>query len=181
MKGSFAHVDGALIDRIFQPLVDWIGDHTTFDGFRVARICVDLAALAWILSTLGGMAETAASGTLASESVQFAMIALVLGAMSVLRALFQRTGGGPNPLRAAMHTHRAICLLWLLGLLVKTAASPPGLAAMALLTMGAFATTAFYAAACSNPPTKRRVSRKGNRRWILPAMHRGLLFVAARF
>jgi hypothetical protein len=64
-----------------------------------------------------------------------------------------------------MHVHRAACLIWLIGLLAKTMALPAGLASMALLGVGVFATMAMYAGSCSNRPTDRREIRKG--RWVL--------------
>jgi hypothetical protein len=168
MKESFARVDDALIDRVFQPLVDWIEYRTEFDVFRVARVCIDLAALAWILSQAGNLAQAVGGGNLGLQGFQFAVIVLGLSAMLVLRRLFERTGGrgagsmglAANPLRPGMQVHRAACLLWLIGLLVKTVASPFGLAALTLLALGVFATTAVYVGSCSNRPPKRRESRK---------------------
>jgi hypothetical protein len=121
------------------------------------------------VSQAGSLAHAVGGGNLGLQGFQFAVIVLGLSAILVLRRLFERTGGGgtgrmgvaANPLRAGMQAHRAACLLWLIGLLVKTAASPFGLAAVTLLALGVFATTAVYVGSCSNRPTKRRESRNG--------------------
>jgi len=181
MKEGFARVDDALIDRVFQPLVDWIGDNTAFNGCRVARACIDLAALAWILSQTGNVARSVEAGNLRLEIFQFALIVVGLKAILVLRTLFQRMdgtraarmGGAENPLRAGMQVHRAVCLLWLIGLLVKTGASPTGLESLALLAIGVFATMGVYVGACSNPPPQRRESRTDEWGGRLAALRRG--------
>ena len=181
MKTSFLRADDALIDRVFQPSVDWIADHTAFDGFTVARICIDLTALAWLVSQYSHIAETAASGNLGFDVPQFAITVVGLGAISVLRPLFQRTDRGgsgrrnvsSNPLRVGMYVHRAVGLLWLIGLVAKTMASPPGLASFALLGVGIFATTAMYFGACSNHPTKRCEIREGDGAWKLAPLRNG--------
>ena len=167
MNEGFAQLDDALIDRVFQPLADWVEHHTEFDVFRIARLCIDLAALAWIVSQAGNVAKTAASGNLALEAFQFGVIVLGLSAISVLRRLFERAGGTgrgrmgacANPLRAGMQVHRAACLCWLIGLLVKTGASPAALGTVALLALAVFATAAVYVGSCQNRPRTGRESR----------------------
>jgi hypothetical protein len=168
MLRNFASVDGALIDKVCQPFIDWIDQRVAIDCFQVARICIDLSALAWIVSQ--APAAVASDGA-APLGIQFALIVLGLGAIMILRATFQRAGGGrqPNPLRAAMYTHRLGCMFWLAGLVVKTATVPMGLASLALFAVGGFATIALYVGACSNPPPKRRENWAGNDQWRLVA------------
>ena len=95
-----------------------------------------------------------------------------------MRNLFQRTnraGGasiGANPLRAGMHVHRAVCLIWLVGLLAKTAAAPLGLAPVMLLAVGVFITMALYVGACSDRPPKRRDIRHADPLWKPAAVRR---------
>ncbi len=171
MRESLARADDALIDCACQPLVEWIDQHMAIDCFGVARLCIDLSALAWILSQVGGMVTAAGAGTPALEVSQFAVMVLGQGAIMVLRTIFERAGragsgrrdGRMNPLRAAMYTHRLACLFWLTGLLVKTATGPAGFGALALLAVGGFATAAVYVGACSNRPQKLR--KRGTDSW----------------
>jgi hypothetical protein len=166
MRGNFASLDGALIDKVCQPIIDWFAQHVAIDCFRVARICIDLSALAWIVSQAS---DAAASPGSVPQGIQFGLIVVGLGAIMMLRATFQRAGGGrqPNPLRAAMFAHRLACLLWLTALLAKSTTMPAGLASMALFAVGGFATVALYVGACSNPPPTRREIRIDREQWRL--------------
>jgi hypothetical protein len=161
MQDGLVRLDGALIDGVCQPLVDRLYNHLASDCFRLARICTDLSALAWILSQAPGASEAAKTGNLDLGMFQFALIVLGLGAIMVLRALFERAGNGrngglPNPFRAGMFTHRLVCLVWLAGLLVKTGMTPIGFGSLTLLAVGGFATAALYLGSCSNRPPKTR-------------------------
>ena len=172
MLGNFERVDGALIDKVCQPLIDWIDQHVVIDCFRVARTCIDLSALAWIVSQASGASLPA---EVVPMGIQFALIVLGLGAIMMLRATFQQTGGvrRPNPLRAAMYIHRLTCLIWLMGLLAKTATMPAGLAPFALFAVGGFATVALYVGACSSPPPTRREISMDSERWRLASSRSG--------
>jgi hypothetical protein len=167
MLGNFARVDAALIDRVCQPMIDWIDQKVAVDCFWVARTCIDVSALAWIVSQASGAASLARFAIQGPEVIQFALIVLGLGAVMVLRRTFERPAGGhrPNPLRAAMVAHRLSSLVWLAGLLAKTATMSFGLASLALLAVGSFATVALYVGACSAPPPKRREFRIGEEQW----------------
>jgi len=172
MEKSLARVDGVLIDKVCQPLVDWLSQHLSIDCFRVARVCTDLSALAWILSQVPGLSAMAKNGALGPELFQFGLIVFGLGAIMVLRVLFERaggtgsgrTGGVGNPFRTGMFTHRLTCLVWLTGLLVKTAILPIGFGPLALLAVAGFATVAVYVGSCSNrPPKQQRFSKRRTR------------------
>jgi hypothetical protein len=157
MKDALERLDDALIDRVFQPLADWLDQHVALDIFRVARTLVDLASLMWICAEA---AERFDGSGLAFA--HFTVIVLGLWALSTLRKVFERPAGTraqANPLRAGMNVHRAACLFWLLALLAKTAEAPADLAPLALLAVGVFATSALYIGACTKPPPKWRESR----------------------
>jgi len=167
MLDQVARADDGLIDRVCQPLVDRIGQHADIDCFKVARVCTDLSALAWILSQASVTAAAVGNGVVGFEAFQCALILLGLGSITVLRTLFERAGGGrkgsqANPLRASMYTHRLACMLWLIGLLIKTAMTPVGFGSLALFAVGAFATLAVYVGACSNRPPQRREQRENS-------------------
>ena len=156
-------VDDALIDRVFQPLADWMNRTMALGTNRAARTAVDLASLAWICAEAGAAAHAVASQDLRSTVVRGAVIVLGLFALTILRGVFQRTEGTAgahvqaNPLRLGMRTHRAACLLWTIALAVKTIAAPSG--SLALLAVGLFATVAVYIGACTNRPPAWRESR----------------------
>ena len=165
MLDQVARADDVLIDKVCQPLVDWIDQAAELDCFKVARVCTDLSALAWILSQASVTAAAVGTGNLGFEFFQCALILLGLGSIIVLRTIFERVGGSrggsqANPLRASMFTHRVMCLLWLIGMLIKTAMTPVGFEPLALFAVGAFATLGVYAGACSNRPPKRHEQRE---------------------
>lgn len=169
MRESWGRVDDALIDRVFQPLVDAISQHMPMNCFRMACVSTDLAALAWIVSQAQATTVATGSGVLGFEAFQFSLILLGLGAITLLRTPFERmggTGGGTeraNPLRPGMYVHRLACLLWLAVLAAKTAAAPVGLGSVALFSVGIFVTAAVYIGACSSRPHKR--SQRFGRQW----------------
>ncbi len=168
MNESFARVDDALIDRLFQPLADWMNRQMAFGTNRAARTAVDLASLAWLLAQAGAISDAAAAHKVGYCSVLGLVVVLGLWAFTILRNVFQRTDGTArayaqaqaNPLRPGMQLHRAICVFWMIGLTVKTIAGAPGLGSLALLAMGVFTTAAVYIGACTNhPPAWREVGR----------------------
>jgi hypothetical protein len=165
MRDVLARVDDALIDRVFQPLVDWMDHHTEIGIFRAARFCVDLASLMWICAEANGFAGGSGFDGSGSIAFRFAIVVAGLWALSSLRGLFQRSDDAraANPLRAGMRTHRAACLFWMIALSIKTAHAPNGFEALALLAVGAFATSAVYIGACTTAPPKRRERRSA--RW----------------
>lgn len=178
MRAALTRLDDTLIDRVFQPLVDWMSEHLSLDCFLVARVCTDMAALAWVVSQAGDVVTALGSADSSPATLRFVLLVLGLGAITVLRTLFQHVGSGgkaaarANPLRAGMQVHRFMCQFWLVGLLAKTAAAPFGLAAMGLLAVGMCATLAAYFGACSNPPPKRHAYMAGGP-WKLAPLPRG--------
>lgn len=173
MRDFIARVDDALIDRVFQPFVDWIGDLMAFGTCRMARVCVDLASLAWILAETGGLAGAIAANEFGLAAFRGVMVVMALWALSILRNIFPKadvSGEGratANPLRVGMHSHRATCLLWMAGLLIKAAVAPTGFESLALLAMGSFATASVYIGACTDSPTRRREKLWNARGWRL--------------
>ena len=165
MRDMFARLDDGLIDRFCQPLVDWLADHVEIDCFRIARLCTDLAAGAWVLSQAELASTAARSGNTSLATFQAVLILCGLGGMMTLRTLFQRPSGGrsgnraqANPLRAGMFTHRVASLLWLAALGAKTFTMPPGLSLFALLAVGLFGTASLYLGSCTTPPPRTRTS-----------------------
>lgn len=161
MREFFGRVDDGIIDRVFQPAVDWLGDIFDIDGLRAARILTDLSAGAWVLSQANQLGHAAASGHGAALSASVVLLLIGLSAIMVLRTVFQGSTGGRgramagNPLRASMHAHRLMSLVWICGLMIKTASDPVGVEMFALIAVGLFGAAALFAAACS-PPTPRR-------------------------
>ena len=118
----FAALDDNLIDRMFQPLADRIAGRFGIGRFRAATLCIDGAALAWLLSQAGALAEAVSGGGAAACWMPALTLLLGLVALTSLRTLFQRASGGrttANPLRQAMRLHRAAVLLLLLARLAR--------------------------------------------------------------
>ena len=168
MKERFTQVDDALIDRLFQPLADWMNHHMALGPNRAARVAIDLASFAWILAQLGDTAHAVQIHDVRTCVILGCAVVLGLWAFSILRNVFQRSDGAgrtggqarANPLRPGMQLHRAACLVWMVGLAVKTIAAPYDLASLALLAVGLFATAAVYIGACTNHPPKWRAARE---------------------
>ena len=171
MRELFTSLDDALIDRLFQPLADLLDHHMALGTNRAARTGIDLASLAWIFAQAGAAAHALAAHDIAASAARGVLVVLGLGAFTILRGVFQGTDSEPsararmqaNPLRPGMQIHRATCLFWMIGLAIKTIAAPMGLATLALLAVGVFATAAVYIGACTNPPPRGRGSRAGGR------------------
>lgn len=174
MRESFARIDDALIERVAQPAIDWLGERTPLGRFGTARLFLDCSGLAWILSQASAAAQAAGVNP-ELLCVRVGLMIVGLASLSVLRTVFERSddsrrNGSANPLRASMHLHRAACLIWLICLLVKVAAAP-GLEAMALLAVGLFATAGVYAGACE-PPEKLHESKSARLTDLLPSLRR---------
>ena len=168
MKTLF-DLDDLLIDKLCQPAADWVSQNKAINCFDIARICIDISTIAWILSEAGDAIAAANSGRLGLKIFQYALILVMLGALVTLRSVFEKAGGaagggrgGANPLRASMSTHRLILLIGLAGLLVQTVAGPLDFDSIARLAMSGFVTTGLYMGACLNRPPRRRQYSAGN-------------------
>jgi hypothetical protein len=159
MRRTFALLDGALIERVFQPVCDWLLRQTGITRTRTTCLCLDAAALAWILSRTQGLSDLAAHWEAGSAAVSFAVLLLGLVALISLRTLFRRAGDRKpaNPLRLAMLPHRAVLLLMLVSRLVQLR----DLGDAADLLMLVCAVAALYLGACVERPRLRRRSGSG--------------------
>jgi len=165
MLKNLANLDDALIDRLCQPVADWIFQSFTFDCFRTARLCIDLSALMWILSQARAAVIAARSGIPGLIAFEVALIVIGLGSIMTLRWVFERggssQGGRANPLRAPMFPHRFACLLWLALQLFQAPGAPLGLDTLTRVLVAGFATIGVYMGACSNRPAVPRDYRSG--------------------
>ena len=177
MRERFTQVDDALIDRLFQPLADWLDHHLALGTNRAARAAIDLATLAWVCAQAGAAAQALGSQDVRSSVIGGAVMVAGLWAFTILRNVFQRTDSEAkarvraeaNPLRPAMQLHRAACLFWMIALLFKTLVVPADFGALALLAVGAFATAAVYIGACTNHPPKWREAREAGQEMAFAA------------
>ena len=170
MTKHFTRFDDVLIDRLFQPLADWMDRQWALGPQGAARWCLDLASLAWICAEADALAASVAGHDVRIAAARGLLVVLGLWALTILRGVFRKADGGQarpaaqaNPLRPGMQLHRVICLVWMAGLAVKAFAAPTGLESFALLGVSVFATAAVYLGACSNPPPAWRGSRDAGR------------------
>jgi len=162
MNDIFARVDDALIDRLFQPLADWMDRHMALAPDRAARAGLDLAALAWIVSEAGATAYAMRMHDVPIAIARAALMIAGLWAFTIVRNVFQGGARQANPLRPGMQLHRASCLLWIVALAAKAIAAPSGIEPVALLATGLFATASVYIGACTNPPPAWRKNLKAS-------------------
>jgi hypothetical protein len=156
MRKTFAPLDDALIERLFQPISDLMWYRMGIGRGTAACFCLDLASLSWIVSCTRGLTNAMVSWDSAAVSLDALLLLLGLVALISLRTLFNRARGKQgNPLRPAMQPHRAIVLLMLAARLLQL--HLPSLAGAADIAMLAFATSALYFAACTERPPVRRV------------------------
>lgn len=154
MRKTFARLDDALIERVFQPLSDFAAHRIGLGRTKVACFCVDFASLAWIVSRVSGLSNTVAAWDATTAFIDLAMLLLGMVALIALRTLFRKAGAREgNPLRLSMQPHRAIVLLMLLSRLVQLQAS--GFSGLADLAMLLFAASALYLSACAERPVIR--------------------------
>jgi hypothetical protein len=161
MPNVFVSLDDALIERVFQPLIELAAARLGFGRLTLACVCLDAASFTWILSRAGALTGTALAGTaLAGTCLQSAILLLGLTALVALRALFRRAQGRPqaNPLRHAMRPHRGVILLLLAGRMAQW--NHAGVAEAADLMMLLFACAGLYLGACGERPPLRRASLK---------------------
>lgn len=170
MQERIAQLDDALIDRVCQPIVNRLATGMPVDCYRLARLCNDAAALAWILSQAKGVANALATGNTALAGAQGALIIIGLAALTTLRRVFEGKQGGrsstavrANPLRAAMFLHRLGCLLWLGTQLLGAVMRPLGFTEMLIIGMSLMTTASVYVGACSTPPPEHRTQTSRDR------------------
>jgi hypothetical protein len=155
MPKTFARLDDALIERLFQPASDLMSDRIGVSRSSAACFCVDIASLAWIVARMPGLSGSVTAWNSRMALMNMSLLLLGLVALLSLRTLFRRAGGKlANPLRPAMRPHRAIVLLMLVASLVRFQA--PALADAADLAMLLFAASALYLGACAERPPVRR-------------------------
>ncbi len=155
MKKIFGPIDDLLIERLFQPVSDFVRHRTVLSRPATSCICIDMASLAWIASRAQGLSDAVVLRNPSSAFLDLAVLLLGLVALVSLRTLFRRARNKPvNPLRPAMQPHRAIILLLLAARVLQL--HVPTLADGADLLMLLYATSALYLGACAERPPVRR-------------------------
>ena len=162
MNEQFALLDDMLIDGLFQPIADRMAERFRLSTFQLARMFLDIAAVALILSQAAHVPGIAAAETFLPYLYPVLVLVPGLAAMTILRGEIHRTEEkhsgvltlGANPLRPGMHWHRIVCFFWLLVMLLQTSETPPRWEGGALLAVGMFSTLAVYFAACFARPFK---------------------------
>lgn len=170
MTKDLMRLDDLVIDKICQPAVDLIYENLEADCYQVARICIDISALFWILSQVKGAITVAKIGDMGTEVYQYALIVAGLAAFMFLRSVFDRSPGSGrkarsgqgNPLRGPMSLHRFIFLAGFIVQVFQTMVVAADFGSVAMLAMKMFSAAALYAGACSNRPPKRTRSCPGN-------------------
>jgi hypothetical protein len=165
MQASFAHIDDALIERVFQPLADSAASRTGLDRLRLAALFLDAASIAWILSQAGVLTQAVTQWNVGDGFLRILLLLLGLAALTSLRTAFQRVRvrNGANPLRVTMLPHRGVALALLAARLIALG----GFAGVADLAMLGCATCALYLGACATRPPehwrKRWLATSGSR------------------
>jgi hypothetical protein len=161
MRKTFAPLDDALIDRLFQPVADCITCRSGIRRVTVACFCLDVASLSWILAQAPAASRAALAWDRGTAFVNICFLLLGLVALVSLRMLFGRARAQRgNQLRMALRPHRAIVLLMLVARLLEF--QLPGLAETADIAMLTLVTSALYLGACGDPPPVRRAPVSAN-------------------
>jgi hypothetical protein len=155
MRKTFAPLDDALIERLFQPASDLIANRIGINRTAATCFCIDVACLAWIISRMRELSDDVGAWSAGAAFLDMALLLLGLIALVSLRVLFRRAGrSAANPLRQSMQPHRAIVLLMLAsGLVQLHTLTMAGAADLAMLMC---ATSALYLGACAERPPVRR-------------------------
>ena len=155
MRKTFAPLDDALFEKLFQPVSDFMSHRLGLGRATTACHFIDVASLAWIVSRAQGLSKSVTAWDAAASFGDMAMLLLGLLALLSLRTLFRRAGRKQaNPLRQVMQPHRAIVLMMLAARLTQLHIS--ALADVADLAMLICAASALYLAACAERPPLRR-------------------------
>ncbi|HYZ22713.1 MAG TPA: hypothetical protein VE690_11205 [Rhodopila sp.] len=167
---SFAELDELLLERVFQPVADFLAWHGGWSRGAAAGFCVDVAAVAWIAARAPGISaagmSAAGHGAVDSPVLAAGLLGVGLIALVSLRILFRKAASGRhgNPLRRAMRPHRGVALLLLLVRLAELWMPHPGAGvggegvwadAADVVTL-LFSAGALYLGACAEPPPVRR-------------------------
>jgi hypothetical protein len=156
MRRTFAPLDDALIERVYQPLTDRLAEKVGMRGRRAACLLLDAAGIAWILSQAQAPAEAAHGWDAVTMAWRGGALLIGLAALSSLRTLFRRAPNGMgNPLRASMQPHRGIALMLFAARMVDL--GDFGFSEFADVAMLLCAVSALYLGACAErPPVRRR-------------------------
>ncbi|HQT75404.1 MAG TPA: hypothetical protein PLD10_00005, partial [Rhodopila sp.] len=146
MRKSFGPVDDLLIERLFQPLADFIAARIGISRGGSACFCIDIASLAWIVSRVPALSVAVVYWQGFAAFRDMVVLLVGLAGLVCLRILFRKAGGHRqgNPLRQAMQPHRAVVLLMLLVRLAPLQA--PGLPEVADALMLLFSASALKGA-----------------------------------
>jgi hypothetical protein len=158
MRKTFATLDDVLIERVFQPLSDAMADHLGLSRARAATTCIELSAIAWVLSQAPDLSDAVLGWQAASSFVHAVLLLLGLTALLSLRRLFRRISAEAtaNPLRPAMQPHRGVVLLLLAAKMVG--AQQMGMTEAADMAMLGLVTAGLYLGACAARPPMQRVA-----------------------
>lgn len=157
MRKTFAPIDDALIERLFQPASDLITQRLGFGRASAACFLIDIASLSWIVSRARGLADAVATWDATMSFLDTATLLLGLIALISLRTLFRRAGSKlGNPLRQAMRPHRAVVLLMLASRVAQLRS--PAATDIADVAMLVCAASALYLGACTERPPLRRTT-----------------------
>jgi hypothetical protein len=159
MRKTFVALDDALIERVFQPVFNFVSRRLGVTRAVAACFCVDIASLAWIISRAQGASDAVAAWDAITVFLDGALLLLGVIALISLRTLFRRAAAKKqaNPLRLAMQPHRAVVLLMLVARLAQL--QPISLTDTADLVMLTCAAAALYLGACAEPPPLRYRTR----------------------
>jgi hypothetical protein len=155
MRKTFARLDDALIERLFQPASDLITYRIGVNRTVISCFCIDVACLAWIVSRVRELSDEVGAWKAGVAFLDLAFVLLGLIALVSLRMLFRLAGRSEaNPLRRTMLPHRALVLVMLVSGMVQLHTLT--MASAADLAMLMCATSALYLGACTERPPLRR-------------------------
>jgi hypothetical protein len=154
MRKTFAPLDDLLIERLFQPVSDLLSHRMGRGRGWTACFCLDLAALAWIVSRAPELSREVVAWQTSAAFCDLCLVLLGLVALMSLRTLFRRSKDKPgNALRAAMQPYRGVALLMFATRLLQLKPElPDGADAVMLVLAGA----ALYFGVCVERPQVRR-------------------------
>jgi hypothetical protein len=156
MRKAFVEFDGFLIERIFQPLCNFLADRFGIARFIAAGLCLDLSSLGWIVSRAPGLERDVQAWDATPAAADLILLLLGLAALTGLRTVFRRQAGQQkaNPLREVMRPHRGILLLLFAARMSQI--EPAGISQAADGVMLVAALLGLYLGACAERPPLRR-------------------------